>query len=288
MLSTTVLLLTLLTTLGFNSNTLAMLPPRRGSKFTSSINLSPTSASLLAGSIAGATGVVVSFPFDTIKTKTQAIANSATNEKQQSNINLIKSVFEEEGLTGFYSGVKPAAFGQFFIKAVAFSVNANALLYFSNGDMSLANTAGFVTLISAAALSGLAASFLVCPIERVKILMQAGDGSEENGLSVLFSIVRSEGLSNLFHKGLLATIAREVPSYALYFVVYSYMSELLIGWGPILQPLIAGGLSGMASWLPVYPIDVVKTGVQMSDRGAWDVASSLYVRQSKARREWAK
>ena len=32
----------------------------------------------------------------------------------------------------------------------------------------------------------------------------------------------------------------------------------------------------MASWLPVYPVDVIKTGVQLSEKGSYDVALSLY------------
>jgi len=84
---------------------------------------------------------------------------------------------------------------------------------------------------------------------------------------------------NLLRQGLVATIAREVPSYAIYFVMYAFLSQLLAPVGPILQPLIAGGLSGMGSWLPVYPIDVVKTGVQMSEStkiSSLEVALKLY------------
>jgi len=165
--------------------TTAFIPKHGGDRrSTTGLHLSPTSASLLAGSIAGASGVIVAFPFDTIKTKTQAASNS-DSAVPKSNLELIKNILEEEGFKGFYAGVKPAALGQFFIKAVAFSTNSNALLYLTGNDMGSASNPSFLALISAASLSGFVASFLVCPIERIKILMQAGNDSDENRLEKL-------------------------------------------------------------------------------------------------------
>ena len=49
-----------------------------------------------------------------------------------------------------------------------------------------------------------------------------------------------------------------------------------------LIPLIGGAAAGAASWVPVYPIDVVKTAVQSETgaagdgAGALDVARALY------------
>ena len=69
-------------------------------------------------------------------------------------------------------------------------------------------------------------------------------------------------------RGLSATIAREMPSYAFYFATYGF---LIAQWRAVfsglvalqaLGPLVCGGLAGMAAWLPVYPIDVVKTEMQ--------------------------
>ena len=44
-----------------------------------------------------------------------------------------------------------------------------------------------------------------------------------------------------------------------------------------IAPLVNGALSGMGSWIPVYPIDVVKTLVQNSDgsRAGGDEVVSL-------------
>jgi len=95
--------------------------------------LSPTVASLLAGSVAGAIGVGVAFPLDTLKTRSQVMgqpqANEAATETGNSNSNnigmfeLIQLIYAAEGIKGFFGGVRGMMIGQAFIKAVAFGTN---------------------------------------------------------------------------------------------------------------------------------------------------------------------
>lgn len=59
---------------------------------------------------------------------------------------------------------------------------------------------------------------------------------------------------NIF-RGMWVTVALEVPATSVYFGVYSYM---IASW----NPFISGAVSGMAAWLSVYPLDVIKTRVQ--------------------------
>ena len=56
-------------------------------------------------------------------------------------------------------------------------------------------------------------------------------------------------------RGMCATLAREVPSFSLYFHTY-YCMKALNG-----NPFISGGLAGDVYWLPTYPLDVIKTRV---------------------------
>ena len=96
-------------------------------------------ASLLAGSIAGAIGVFVAFPLDTLKTKSQissrkspqvfpfsdesVIANYGSTEtrvdaisslkpKSSDMFHLIFEIYETEGIGGFYQGVRGMMAGQ--------------------------------------------------------------------------------------------------------------------------------------------------------------------------------
>ena len=66
-------------------------------------------SSVLAGAAAGAIGVVVAYPFDSLKTKTQAKAMAAGgSESVELNelgmLDLAKRIFNEGGLKGFYQG----------------------------------------------------------------------------------------------------------------------------------------------------------------------------------------
>jgi len=85
-------------------------------------------------------------------------------------------------------------------------------------------------------------------------------------------------------RGLGPTLVREIPSYGIYFFLYGILSQLPMAESMgKLAPLVNGALSGMGCWVPVYPIDVVKTLVQNSDgagddrsSSAIDVAKELY------------
>ena len=105
--------------------------------------------------------------------------------------------------------------------------------------------------------------------------MQAARVGEFAGpLACVGAVVRSDGLGGLLFRGLGVTLLREVPSFGLYFLAYEWTKATLLGlaaaswpgvaWLPGLVPLIAGAAAGAAAWIPVYPIDVVKTNIQIS------------------------
>jgi hypothetical protein len=75
---------------------------RGGASSTSAFVVGPAAASVLAGSLAGAIGVGVAFPFDTLKTKAQVLGPEACGM-----IQTIRLIWTTEGLSGF--------FGKFFV-----------------------------------------------------------------------------------------------------------------------------------------------------------------------------
>ncbi len=85
-----------------------------------SLPLSPAAASLVAGSLAGAIGVGIAFPLDTLKTKSQVLSKqtqffnngSQLNISQMSMLQLMSFIYSEEGLGGFFGGVKAMMLGQ--------------------------------------------------------------------------------------------------------------------------------------------------------------------------------
>ena len=124
-------------------------------------SLDPTLSSLIAGSIAGAIGVGVAFPLDTIKTKQQVLSAEAASKAAASAarrgtggrvttassttaavtfappvpeitmLDVTRHLYATQGVGGFFGGVQSSMLGQAVIKAVAFGVNSymlNALL----------------------------------------------------------------------------------------------------------------------------------------------------------------
>jgi solute carrier family 25 carnitine/acylcarnitine transporter 20/29 len=224
-----------------------------------SFSVDPSLISLGAGSVAGAVGVGVAYPLDTIKTKVQAYAiKSETSLKLKE---IVKTILKNEGLQGFYGGVKGVMLAQAFIKSAAFGSNAwalNELASFLGFDPSKPD---LIMLALAAAFSGFATSFIVNPIERIKILMQADDSnSYSSEIDCATKVLAQDGLQGLVFRGIDATLIREVPGYALYFIVYSVLINTDISHSlGFYAPLVCGATAGVSSWIPVYPFDVVKT-----------------------------
>ena len=74
-----------------------LLVPRGGASSTQVSLVGPAAASVLAGSIAGAVGVGVAFPLDTLKTKAQVLGPEANGM-----IQTIQLIWNSEGLAGFF------------------------------------------------------------------------------------------------------------------------------------------------------------------------------------------
>merc|ERR1711924_521301 len=76
--------------------------------------------------------------------------------------------------------------------------------------------------------------------------------------------VKQGGFRNLF-RGFNQTLFRESLSYACYFESYEATLRSITPKGEeptTMGILLAGSVSGLVVWGPVYPIDVVKTRIQ--------------------------
>jgi len=173
-------------------------------------------------------------------------------------------ILKNEGVKGFYSGVFGVMGGQAIIKSVAFGTNSWALSALEKISLD----SDFIRLTAAAAFAGLMSSFFVNPIERVKVLMQADQlGSYSSEIDCISKVIENDGFYGFMSRGLDATIIREVPSYALYFVTYSMLMKSAVGTSSLkdFAPLFCGASAGCLCWIPVYPFDVVKTNMQNTE-----------------------
>ena len=259
---------------------------------------------LVAGSIAGAAGVGVSFPLDSLKTKQQVLSASesagtisssssgsltadgslvASPPRPNTLLDLVWETWRLEGWNGFFGGVQTSMIGQAVIKSVAFAVNSHLL---SQVSSTMDHQAA---LLTSAAGAGVVTSFLAVPCDRIKVLMQCKDGQCQcNDWDCLSNVIAQEGVRGLFLRGLGATLCNQVPAYTIYFSVYgALLAQTAESLGST-APLVCGAVAGAACVCPGYPADVVKTLVQNTDGqsdtsiSTWDCVKNLYETQGVA------
>lgn len=173
--------------------------------------------------------------------------------------------------------------GQALVKATAFTVNGvvlNFCLTHGITAQGLHLTQPTPTmLLLAATTAGFVSSFIVNPVERVKVLLQADPSLAGMGeIECVQRVLQQEGWFGFLGRGLGPTMLREVPSDAVYFSVYGLLMQQT--WlttvflpEPWMASLAFGAAAGVASWLPVYPVDLVKTLVQNTQGGGKDQSS---------------
>lgn len=89
-------------------------------------------------------------------------------------------------------------------------------------------------------------------------------------MDVARHVLKSEGGARGLFKGLVPTLAREVPGNAIMFGVYETIKQYLAGGSDTSSLgrgslMFAGGLAGGSFWMIVYPTDVVKSVIQVDD-----------------------
>lgn len=65
-------------------------------------------------------------------------------------------------------------------------------------------------------------------------------------------------INSYIPRGFAITISREIIAIPIYYNTYYYLMD------KIKNPFLAGGLSGSLAWLAPYPIDTIKTRIQMN------------------------
>jgi hypothetical protein len=127
------------------------------------------------------------------------------------------------------------------------------------------------------------------PAERLKTVQQVAESSCGTGkipekfrgtFRTAATLAREHGVIRGWFTGTGATVAREVPQCAVYFLTYDHIRlacERVAGpeYGTA-GIVLAGGSAGIVQWVVTYPLDVVKSKIQAfppgTYRGMWDCA----------------
>ncbi|KAG0472422.1 hypothetical protein HPP92_016968 [Vanilla planifolia] len=232
-----------------------------------------------AGFAAGIATVIIGHPFDTIKVKLQA-HNTKTHVKEYRNaLHCTSRILSTEGVKGLYRGASSSFVGMAFESSLLFGMYSQTKQFLQGEAQS--NKPQLRVIIPSAAFGGALISMILCPAELVKcrIQVQGKDSAVSSyiryndPLDCALKTIKNEGVAGMFRGGL-ATLLRESIGNAAFFTTYEssrhyihsklrpskslaakFLQDMGIG-------IISGGISGMAFWVAVLPMDVAKTVIQ--------------------------
>ena len=180
---------------------------------------------------------------------------------------------------GLYAGVTAPLYGvtpMFAISFWGYDLGKQLVKRFStvhNDQFSIAqiSAAGF--------FSAIPMTVVTAPMERVKVLLQIqGQKKLEPGKKPKYAgsydcakqLYKEGGIRSVY-RGTFMTLARDGPGSAAYFATYEYIKRSLTPKDPetglpgklsLPAVMTAGGAAGVAMWIPVFPVDTVKSRVQ--------------------------
>ncbi|XP_055980779.1 mitochondrial ornithine transporter 2-like [Sorex fumeus] len=225
-----------------------------------------------SGAIGGTACVLTGQPFDTIKVKMQTFPNL-----YKGFIDCCLKTYSQVGFGGFYRGTSPALMAY---------VAENAALFMTYGfcQQFVRNVAGLdrhtklsdLQSATAGSLASTFAALVLCPTELVKCRLQAMYEMELSGKiakshstvwTMVKTIFRKEGLMGFYH-GFSSTLLQEVPGYFFFFGGYELSRSFFASGtpkdelGPVYL-MISGGFAGVCLWIVVYPVDCIKSRIQV-------------------------
>lgn len=234
---------------------------------------------LVAGGVGGVCAVVVGHPFDLVKVRLQ----TAEKGVYSGAMDVVRKTIAREGLArGMYAGVSAPLVGVTPMFAVSFwgyDVGKQLVSSFSTVE----NNQYSVGQVAAAGFfSAIPMTLITAPFERVKVLLQIQGQKQlapgekpkySGGVDVVRQLYKEGGIRSVF-RGSAMTLARDGPGSACYFAAYEIIKRKLTPKDPVTgQPgslslsavMVAGGAAGVAMWIPVFPIDTIKSRLQSAE-----------------------
>jgi len=223
--------------------------------------------SFLAGGGAGISAVLVGHPFDTLKVRLQT-SNQYTG---------IADCVRKTGVSGLYRGIASPLVGVTPMFALSFwSYDVGQRLIYGLTPGRKTKELSMTEYAFAGAFSAIPTTVITTPMERVKVVMQTQDqnagGKKYTGMFDAARGMHAEGGIRSLYRGTVATLARDVPGSAAYFVGYEWVARAVRpadGSLSVPAELFAGGMAGVAMWSIAIPPDVVKSRMQAAPAGTF-------------------
>jgi solute carrier family 25 (mitochondrial phosphate transporter), member 3 len=227
----------------------------------------------LAGAICATASHVIPVPIDTVKTRKQVDPTFA-------NVPFVPAfvrIWQQEGIKGLLAGLGPTAIGYALEGGIKFGVYEALKPVMTQVLFRIAMWSSWfcifntqvVSFACCAALSGVAASIVLCPMEALRIRMVANPKSQTGWIRTAVKMIQNEGMISLF-KGMEPMIYKQVPytitkNVAFDFITRYAYTTIQNTWqtktiGPTMKlvvPFAAASAASVLSCLASQPGDVL-------------------------------
>ncbi|VAI45653.1 unnamed protein product [Triticum turgidum subsp. durum] len=192
---------------------------------------------LVAGSIAGGTAVVSTYPLDLVRTKlayqVKGAVNLSLRESKPSEqvykgiLDCVKTIYRQNGLKGLYRGMAPSLYGIFPYSGLKFYFYEKMKTHVPEEHRK-----DIIPKLACGSVAGLLGQTITYPLDVVRRQMQVQAFSLSNlvkgkgTFGSLVMIAKHQGWKQLF-SGLSINYLKVVPSVAIGFTVYDSMKDWL-------------------------------------------------------------
>ncbi|KAG2129870.1 mitochondrial carrier [Suillus bovinus] len=215
---------------------------------------------LVAGSVGGAAQVLVGQPLDTVKTRAQI----APKGMFKGPMDVLAQTVRKEGFFALYKGMASPLLGIAGVNSLLF-----ASYVYSKRIVSPFPQLSLKEIAMAGAMAGAANAILASPVEMFKVRMQGqyGAATDKKLRDVAKEMWRDWGFRKGVMRGYWVTVAREIPAYAGFYTAFEFSKrQFQRQYGdkvPVWALLASGSTGGLAYWLSCYPLDVIKSRIQL-------------------------
>jgi solute carrier family 25 thiamine pyrophosphate transporter 19 len=187
------------------------------------LNKFKTFKNIFIGALAGCTATCASYPLDLLRTRL------ASNDSKgfKSMINVIKSIYLKNGITGFFTGSLVGVNYVALSTGLSFGSYSYIIDCYENQYLNflnpIINSTGGIT--STAGISaGIISKTLVYPLDLIKRRLQMGWGY--NWKTTLKSIIKNDGLTGLY-RGLIPAVLKSAPATGVSLICYEFFINIL-------------------------------------------------------------
>ncbi|KAH7719938.1 Protein R07B7.10 [Aphelenchoides avenae] len=236
-------------------------------------------ADLIAGCIAGSSGVVVGHPLDTLKTRLQCSRN------YRGFADCLRQSLKTENALGLYRGMFAPLASAGLLHALLFAGYGATLKLLHRNDANTFDSRKELPIGEVMLASAVGATLQLIPaipVEVLKTNLQVVNSLPQvtlttSGTAVISytgpvncarSLIATNGVSALY-KGGTVMFFRDSIGFTFYIPIYEVLYRRLkrSSVGEVSSQLLAGGIAGSLSWWTICPLEVLKNRLQTRQNG---------------------